>query len=91
MLCREVKRFVYFFLDGSLGEQKRQDFNSHLKLCPDCELRMRIQERLRNFMQSRFARLATTAPDRFNYMACNRERSVSPGVWSRPPIGRSPE
>ena len=32
MLCRDVKRVVYFFLDGSLGERKKQDLNSHLRI-----------------------------------------------------------
>ena len=82
MLCRDVKRAVYFFLDGSLGEEKRQDLNSHLSLCPDCERRLRVQERLRTFVQSRFARLATSAPERFK---TRLERSIRAfrTEWSR--------
>jgi mycothiol system anti-sigma-R factor len=64
MLCREVKRVVYFFLDGSMGEKSKQDLNSHLKLCPDCESRMRVQTRLRDFLHARFPRLVASAPDR---------------------------
>ena len=82
MICRDVKRVVYFFLDGSLGEEKRKDFKSHLNLCPDCERRMRIQERLRNFMKSRFARLATTAPDRFKTRLTRSMRAFR-AEWSR--------
>ena len=82
MICRDVKRYVYFFLDGSLGEEKRQDFSSHLRLCPDCDRRMKIQERLRSFMQSRFARLATTAPDRFKVRLTRSIRAFRT-EWSR--------
>ncbi|HEX9161649.1 MAG TPA: zf-HC2 domain-containing protein [Thermoanaerobaculia bacterium] len=64
MICREVKRVVYFFLDGSLGDKQRQDVSQHLKLCPECEARLTFHRRLRTFLQSRFARLSATAPDR---------------------------
>ncbi len=82
MLCRDVKRFVYFFLDGSLGEEKRQDFSSHLSLCPDCERRMKVQERLRQFMRSRFARMAAAAPDRFKTRLTRSIRAFRT-EWSR--------
>jgi mycothiol system anti-sigma-R factor len=82
MLCRDFKRVVYFFLDGSLGEEKRQDFNSHLSLCPDCERRVKVHERLRHFMQSRFARLAATAPDRFKTRLTRSIRAFRT-EWSR--------
>ena len=64
MLCRDVKRAVYFFLDDSLGEGSRNDFNSHLKLCPECEARTRVHERLRTFVRDRMARLNVEAPQR---------------------------
>ena len=60
MLCQDVKRVVYFFLDGSLGESKKQDFSSHLNLCPDCEARTKISGRLRNFFRRRLANVAAT-------------------------------
>ncbi len=82
MLCRDVKRVVYFFLDGSLGEEKRKDFSSHVSLCPDCERRMRVHERLRTFVQSRFARLTTTAPDRFKTRLTRSIRAFRT-EWSR--------
>lgn len=53
MLCDDVKRVVYFFLDGSLGEQKRQSIEIHLHDCPDCETRVTIHRRLRGFFRSR--------------------------------------
>jgi mycothiol system anti-sigma-R factor len=82
MLCREVKRVVYFFLDGSLADGQRQDVNKHVRLCPDCDTRVRIQSRLRNFVQSRFARLSATAPER---LKVRLERSIRAfrTEWSR--------
>lgn len=82
MLCRDVKRVVYFFLDGSLGEEKSKDFNSHLSLCPDCERRMRVQEKLRTFVKSRIARLNTAAPDRFKTRLQRSIRAFR-AEWSR--------
>jgi len=82
MLCNDVKRVVYFFLDGSLGEQKRKDFDSHLSLCPDCERRMRVQQRLREFLHSRFVRLSATAPDRFKTRLTRSIRAFRT-EWSR--------
>ena len=61
MLCDDVKRVIYFFLDGELGEKKQQDFTSHLTLCPECERRADVQRRLRGFVRNRLARI--TAPE----------------------------
>ena len=63
MLCDEVKRVVYFFLDGSLGASKKRDYDKHMKLCPDCEARTRASGRLRNFFKRRMSKIS--APARF--------------------------
>lgn len=55
MLCDDVKRVIYFFLDGSLGDSKRQTLEIHLNDCPDCETRVTIQRRLRGFFRKRLA------------------------------------
>lgn len=60
MLCKEVKRVIYFFLDGSLGNHKQQEFAEHIGLCPDCDKRISIQRRLRSFIRKRLA--PVTAP-----------------------------
>ena len=60
MVCDDVKRVVYFYLDGVLGEKKHSDLTSHLKECPDCDDRVLIHTRLRNFFRRRLGRL--TAP-----------------------------
>lgn len=61
MLCDDVKRVIYFFLDGSLGDSKRQTLEIHLHDCPDCETRVTIQRRLRGFFRKRLA--PVTAPE----------------------------
>jgi mycothiol system anti-sigma-R factor len=63
MLCREVKRVVYFFLDGTLDAQRKRDFSKHLKLCPECESRITISKRIRIFVKKRLSRMS--APARF--------------------------
>lgn len=57
MHCDDVKRVLYFFLDGSLGDSKRQHIEIHLIDCPDCIIRITIQRRLRGFIRKRLAPL----------------------------------
>jgi len=63
MGCDDVKRVLYFFLDGALDAQKRQSVNDHLTHCPDCEQRSLVQLRLRTFVRQRLSPVA--APERF--------------------------
>ena len=74
MGCDDVKRVLYFFLDGSLGERKLKELVSHFDLCPECETRKRIQERLRNFVRERVERLPAT--DRFKTRLARSLRAV---------------
>lgn len=53
MVCNDVKRIAYFYLDGTLGDQKRTEVRSHLDDCPDCEGRLVIHKRLRHFLRTR--------------------------------------
>lgn len=55
MLCDDVKRILYFFLDGSLGDLKRESLEIHVKNCHDCETRVTIQRRLRGFIRKRLS------------------------------------
>jgi mycothiol system anti-sigma-R factor len=55
MLCDDVKRFVYFFLDGSLADGRKHELELHLKACPDCEMRIVVQRRLRVFVRTRLS------------------------------------
>jgi len=63
MGCDDVKRVLYFFLDGVLGDSKRQGVTDHLSLCPDCERRTRVHRKLRELVQRRLSRVPAT--DRF--------------------------
>jgi hypothetical protein len=82
MLCRDVKRFVYFLLDDSLGETRKHDVDSHLRLCPDCESRLKLHERLHNFVRRRFDRLSVSAPDRLKLRLARSIRAFR-AEWSR--------
>jgi mycothiol system anti-sigma-R factor len=81
MLCGDVRRVVYFFLDGQLGEKKQQDVSSHLHLCPECEQRTAISRRLRSFVQRRLNRLETPS-----HLKQRLERSIRAfrTEWSSP-------
>ena len=61
MLCDDVRRVVYFFLDGSLGDQKQHDFTTHLSICPECEARTTLSRRLRAFVRRRL--MPSPAPE----------------------------
>src|SRR4051794_1814712 len=62
MICDDVKRVAYFFLDGNLGENKQNDFKTHVSICPECEQRVSIHRRLRLFICKRLSR--DSAPQR---------------------------
>jgi anti-sigma factor (TIGR02949 family) len=80
MLCDDVKRVVYFFLDGSLGQKKQTDFNSHLSDCPDCERRTNVHKRLREFVKTRVDRVS--APDHLKLRLTRSIRAFRT-EWSR--------
>jgi len=80
MVCDDVKRVIYFFLDGTLGDIKKRDFDSHVSLCPECERRMRIQRKLREFVSRRLARVE--APDHLKTRLTRSIRAFR-AEWSR--------
>lgn len=53
MVCDDVRRIAYFFLDGQLEAPKRGDIEGHLTACPECGGRVTIHRRLRAFVRSR--------------------------------------
>ena len=79
MLCDDVKRVVYFFLDGSLAEPRQQDYKTHLQLCPDCEARTKIHQRLRIFILKRLR--PDSAPQRLKQRLARTFRAMS-GNWA---------
>lgn len=82
MLCRDVKRVVYFFLDGSLAESKQNDFTTHLRICPECEARTDLHRRLRHFVINRVTRLNVAAPERLKTRLTRSIRAFR-AEWSR--------
>ena len=80
MLCDDVRRTVYFFIDGSLAETKQRDFKSHLNLCPDCDQRTKAQVRIRRFVLTRLA--PRPAPERLKTRLLRSLRAFR-DEWSR--------
>lgn len=74
MLCDDVKRVVYFFLDGSVSERKKQDLEIHLSNCHDCEVRVTVQRQLRSFFRRRMA--PVSAPDHLRIRLTQSLRTV---------------
>jgi mycothiol system anti-sigma-R factor len=74
MLCNDVKRVVYFFLDGSLGQQKRHALEIHLSNCPDCEVRITVHRKLRSFIRRRLS--PVTAPETLRVRLTRSLRTV---------------
>ena len=75
MLCDDVKRVVYFFLDGSLGHQKQHAFEIHLSNCPDCEIRIVVHRKLRSFVRQRLSPVA--APEALRIKLTRSLRTVT--------------
>ncbi len=57
MVCKEVHRVAYFYLDGALDEQRQNEVKTHLSDCHDCDDRFMIHDRIRKFVQRRIARV----------------------------------
>jgi len=79
MLCDDVRRTVYFFLDGSLAEPRQKDFTAHIQLCPDCETRTKVHARLRVFIITRLRR--DSAPERLKQRLARTFRAMN-GDWA---------
>ena len=81
MICDDVKRVIYFFLDGQLSQNKQQDFSSHLDTCTDCDRRAQIQRRLREFVHKRLH--VDPAPDHLKRRLSRAVRAFRT-EWSSP-------
>ena len=75
MICDDVKRVAYFFLDGKLGETKQNDFKTHVSICPDCEQRVSIHRRLRIFIGKHLSR--DSAPQRLRQRLSRSFRALT--------------
>jgi anti-sigma factor (TIGR02949 family) len=76
MLCDDVKRFAYFFLDGSLANHKITDIEIHVSNCPDCEIRIIVHRKLRAFVRHRLSPVA--APERLRFRLSESIRHFAP-------------
>lgn len=56
MNCSKIKRVLEEYIDGSLSEKKRAEFENHLQNCPDCKKnlleRQRMGEMLSGFLKT---------------------------------------
>lgn len=77
MVCDEVKRVVYFFLDGSLGQQKLMEFQTHIEVCRGCDDRTTVSRKLRSFIRRRLS--PVTAPEHLKVRVTRTLREVQPG------------
>ena len=58
ILCDDVRRVVYFFLDGELAQARSDSLLAHLSVCVDCEVRLVLHRRLRTFVRKRLSRIS---------------------------------
>ena len=76
MLCDDVKRTVYLFLDGSLESSRQQDYSAHISDCPACNTRTKVQQRLRVFIIRRLRR-PESAPQRLKQRLVRAIRALA--------------
>ena len=57
MVCDDVKKIAYFFLDETLGPKKRDQVVSHLRRCSPCADFVSILKRLRAFVRNRLPKI----------------------------------
>jgi mycothiol system anti-sigma-R factor len=74
MLCDDVKRVMYFFLDGTLGDARRRTIEIHLHDCPDCDVRITVHRKMRNFLRRRLSPVA--APESLRIRLTQSLRAV---------------
>lgn len=53
MVCDDVRRVMYFYLDGTLSGSKTEVLLHHLHDCVDCERRIDVHRRIRSFVKKR--------------------------------------
>jgi mycothiol system anti-sigma-R factor len=75
MLCDEARRIAYFFLDGSLNDNRQHDLETHISICPDCETRVGIHRRFRLFIARRLR--PDSAPARFKQRLSRALRALA--------------
>ena len=51
IICSEIRRLAYFYLDGTVGSAKAASIETHIERCPDCGTRLAIHRRLREVVR----------------------------------------
>ena len=51
MICEEIRRLAYFYLDGTVGSAKAERIELHVGKCPDCGTRFAIHRRVREVVR----------------------------------------
>ena len=51
MICHEIRRIAYFYLDGTVGSEKSVTIQTHLEACPECGVRVKIHQRAREVLK----------------------------------------
>jgi len=62
VICDEIRRLAYFYLDGTVGSEKTASFELHVDRCPECGTRLRIHRRIREVVRLSFKPMP--APER---------------------------
>ncbi len=75
MICHDVKRVVYFYLDGTMTETRSSELCIHIEHCSECQARTNFHRRLRHFIQKRLQRVE--APDHLKTRLTRTIRAVT--------------
>jgi anti-sigma factor (TIGR02949 family) len=51
VICDEIRRLAYFYLDGTVSSAKAASLESHVVHCPECGARLAINRRVREVVQ----------------------------------------
>ncbi len=52
MVCNEIRRLAYFYLDGTVGSLKAEQIETHVEQCLECGARFAIHRRVREIVRT---------------------------------------
>lgn len=58
MNCRKIKRYFEEYIDESLSENKRLEFDNHLRNCPDCKKNLLQRQQLGGMLSTSLKKMA---------------------------------
>lgn len=59
MNCSKIKRYLEEFIDGTLSEKKRVEFDNHIRNCPDCNKNLQERQRLGGMLSGSLKKMAS--------------------------------